>query len=462
MRSSPWGSSLLRGPALACALMFETLGERLQGALGDVRSRGALTEDDVAKAMRQVRLALLEADVNFKVVKQFTSAVKERATGSDVLDSLNPGQQVVKVVADELTELMGGSGRELAMSQSGPTVILMAGLQGSGKTTACGKLARFLKEEKGLDVALAACDLQRPAAVDQLIKVGERAGATVYEQGTGRDPVDVAEWALGQARAEKRDVLILDSAGRLHVDSELMDQLAQIKKRTKPHDVLLVVDAMTGQDAVNVAEAFAEATAFDGVILSKLDGDARGGAALSVKAITGKPILFASTGEKLDAFERFHPDRMAQRILGMGDVMTLIEKAEARIDERQAQDLERKIRKNQFTLDDFLEQMQQVRSMGPLQNILKMLPGVGQQLNGLKVDDKELDRLQAIITSMTPAERANPKIIDGSRRRRIAAGSGTNVQAVSNLVKQFAQMQKLMRQMARGKMPSLAQIASGR
>jgi signal recognition particle subunit SRP54 len=442
--------------------VFDTLADRLQGALGDVRSRGALTEDDVAKAMRQVRLALLEADVNFKVVKQFTNAVKERATGSDVLDSLNPGQQVVKVVASELTELMGGSGRELVFSKSGPTVILMAGLQGSGKTTACGKLARQLKEDKGLDVAVAACDLQRPAAVDQLIKVGERAGATVYEQGTGRDPVDVAEWALGQARAEKRDVLIVDTAGRLHVDAELMDQLSQIKKRTKPHDVLLVVDAMTGQDAVNVAEAFADATAFDGVILSKLDGDARGGAALSVKAITGKPILYASTGEKLDAFERFHPDRMAQRILGMGDVMTLIEKAEARIDERQAQDLERKIRKNQFTLDDFLEQMQQVRSMGPLQNILKMLPGVGQQLNGLKVDDKELDRLQAIITSMTPAERANPKIIDGSRRRRIARGSGTNVQAVSNLVKQFAQMQKLMRQMARGKMPSLAQIASGR
>jgi signal recognition particle subunit SRP54 len=442
--------------------VFDTLADRLQGALGDVRSRGALTEDDVAKAMRQVRLALLEADVNFKVVKQFTSAVKERATGSDVLDSLNPGQQVVKVVADELTELMGGSGRELALSKSGTTVILMAGLQGSGKTTACGKLARYLKQEKGLDVALAACDLQRPAAVDQLIKVGERAGATVYEQGTGRDPVDVAEWALGQARAEKRDVLILDTAGRLHVDAELMDQLTEVKKRTKPHDVLLVVDAMTGQDAVNVAEAFAEATAFDGVILSKLDGDARGGAALSVKAITGKPILFASTGEKLDAFERFHPDRMAQRILGMGDVMTLIEKAEARIDERQAQELERKMRKNQFTLDDFLEQMQQVRSMGPLQNILKMLPGVGQQLGALKVDDRELDRLQAIITSMTPAERANPKIIDGSRRRRIAAGSGTNVQAVSNLVKQFAQMQKLMRQMARGKMPSLAQIASGR
>jgi signal recognition particle subunit SRP54 len=442
--------------------VFDTLADRLQGALGDVRSRGALTEDDVAKAMRQVRLALLEADVNFKVVKEFTAAVKERATGADVLESLNPGQQVVKVVADELTQLMGGSGRDLVFSKSGPTVILMAGLQGSGKTTACGKLARHLKQEKGLDVALAACDLQRPAAVDQLIKVGERAGATVYEQGTGRDPVDVAEWALGQARADKRDVLIVDTAGRLHVDSELMEQLAQVKKRTKPHDVLLVVDAMTGQDAVNVAEAFADATAFDGVVLSKLDGDARGGAALSVKAITGKPILYASTGEKLDAFERFHPDRMAQRILGMGDVMTLIEKAEARIDERQAQDLERKIRKNQFTLDDFLEQMKQVRSMGPLQNLLKMLPGVGAQLNGLKVDDKELDRLQAIITSMTPAERANPKTIDGSRRKRIAAGSGTNVQAVSNLVKQFAQMQKLMKQMSKGKMPNLAQIASGR
>jgi signal recognition particle subunit SRP54 len=442
--------------------VFDTLADRLQGALGDVRSRGALTEEDISKAMRQVRLALLEADVNFTVVKQFTSAVKERAVGADVLESLNPGQQVVKVVADELTELMGGSGRELVLAKAGPTVILMAGLQGSGKTTACGKLARYLREDKGLDVAVAACDLQRPAAVDQLITVGERAGATVYEQGTGRDPVDVAEWALGQAKADRRDVLIVDTAGRLHVDSELMDQLAQIKARTKPHNVLLVVDAMTGQDAVNVAEAFADATAFDGVILSKLDGDARGGAALSVKAITGKPILYASTGEKLDAFERFHPDRMAQRILGMGDVMTLIEKAESRIDEREAQELERKIRRNQFTLDDFLAQMKQIRGMGPLQNLLKMIPGVGAQLNGLKVDDKELDRLQAIITSMTPAERANPKIIDGSRRRRIAAGSGTNVQAVSNLVKQFAQMQKMMKQISKGKMPNLAQIASGR
>jgi len=362
-----------------------------------------------------------------------------------------------------LTELMGGAGgRDIAFARGGPTVVLMAGLQGSGKTTACGKLARHLREEKGHDVALAACDLQRPAAVDQLVKVGSQAGATVYEQGTSRDPVDVAEWALGQAKADRRDVLIVDTAGRLHVDEELMDQLSKIKKRTKPHDVLLVVDAMTGQDAVNVAEAFAGATAFDGVVLSKLDGDARGGAALSVKALTGKPILYASTGEKLDAFERFHPDRMAQRILGMGDVMTLIERAESQIDESRAEELERKLKRNQFTLDDFLEQMHQVRKMGPLQGILKMLPGVGQQLGALQIDDRQLDRLQAIITSMTPEERADPKIIDGSRRRRIARGSGTSVQAVSQLVKQFAQMRKIMRQFSRGKMPSLEQLAGGR
>ncbi len=442
--------------------MFDTLSDRLQEALGDVRSRGKLTEDDVNKAMRQVRLALLEADVNFKVVKEFTAAVRARALGAEVLESLNPGQQVVKIVSDELTQLMGGSGRDLVFARGGPTVILMAGLQGSGKTTACGKLARHLREEKSLDVAVAACDLQRPAAVDQLVKVGSQAGAAVYEQGTSRSPVDVAEWALGQAKADRRDVLIIDTAGRLHVDEALMSELSEVKKRTKPHNVLLVVDAMTGQDAVNVAEAFAGATAFDGAVLSKLDGDARGGAALSVKALTGKPILYASTGEKLDAFERFHPDRMAQRILGMGDVMTLIEKAESKMDERQAAELERKIKKNQFTLDDFLDQLKQVRSMGPLQGLLKMIPGVGQQLGGLQVDDRELDRLQAIITSMTPEERANPKIIDGSRRRRIARGSGTSVQAVSQLVKQFAQMQKMMRQLAKGQMPDLQGLAGGR
>ena len=442
--------------------MFDALSDRLQAALDDVRSRGTLTEEDVSKAMRQVCLALLEADVNFKVVKDFTAAVKERALGQDVLGSLNPGQQVVKIVSDELAEVMGGSGRELAFAKPGPTVILMAGLQGSGKTTACAKLARHLREEHGMDAALAACDIYRPAAVDQLVKVGTQAGAHVYQQGTGRDPVDIAEWAVAQAKQDRRDALIIDTSGRLHIDEALMTELAQIRKRTKPHDVLLVVDAMTGQDAVNVAERFAETANFDGVVLTKLDGDARGGAALSVKAVTGKPILYASTGEKLGDFERFHPDRMAQRILGMGDVMTLVEKAERQLDERQARELERKIRKQQFTLDDFLAQMKQVRNMGPLQNLLRMMPGIGQQLGSLQVSERELDRLEAIILSMTPEERANPSIIGGSRRRRIARGSGTSVQAVSQLVKQFAQMKKLMRQMSRGKLPSLEQLAGGR
>jgi signal recognition particle subunit SRP54 len=311
-------------------------------------------------------------------------------------------------------------------------------------------------------VALAACDVYRPAAVDQLVKVGQQAGATVYEQGTNRDPVEIAEWALGRAKAENRDVLIVDTSGRLHIDEELMEELANIKKRTKPHDVLLVVDAMTGQDAVNVAEQFAQTANFDGVLLTKLDGDARGGAALSVKAVTGKPILYASTGEKLDAFERFHPDRMSQRILGMGDVMTLVEKAERQFDEKQAAELERKIRKQEFTFDDFLDQLHQIRKMGPLTGLLKMIPGMGAQLGNMKVDERELDRIQAIITSMTREERTNPSILNGSRRRRIAQGSGTNVSAVNQLVKQFSQMQKVMRQLSQGKTPSLSQLARGR
>jgi signal recognition particle subunit SRP54 len=442
--------------------MFDTLSERLQAALSDVRSRGTLTEDDVNKAMRAIRLALLEADVNFQVVKRFTAAVKERALGSDVLESLNPGQQVVKIVDDELTALMGGAGRDLVFASSKPTVILMAGLQGSGKTTACAKLARHLREEHKKDVALAACDVYRPAAVEQLVTVGEQAGATVYEQGTSRSPVDIAEWALGQAKSQGKDVLIVDTSGRLHVDQELMKELAEIKKRTKPHNVLLVVDAMTGQDAVNVAEQFADVANFDGVVLTKLDGDARGGAALSVKAVTGKPILYASTGEKLQAFERFHPDRMAQRILGMGDVMTLVEKAEREFDEKKTEELERKIRKQEFTFDDFLDQLHQIRRMGPVSGLLKMIPGLGSQLGGLKIDDRELDRVQAIITSMTAEERANPSILNGSRRRRIAQGSGTNVSAVNQLVKQFGQMQKMMRSLSQGKMPNLSQLARGR
>jgi signal recognition particle subunit SRP54 len=443
--------------------MFDLLSDKLQATLSDVRSRGKLSEVDVDRAMREIRLALLEADVNFKVVKEFTATLKERSMGGEVMESLNPGQQVVKIVNEELTALMGGAGRDLALASSGPTVVLMAGLQGSGKTTACAKLAKHLADG-GRDVALAACDVDRPAAVDQLVTVGGQAGAHVYQQGTDRDPVDIAEWALDQARSDGRDALIVDTSGRLHVDRELMDELAKIKKRVKPHDVLLVVDAMTGQDAVNVAEQFAEAAEFDGVVMTKLDGDARGGAALSVKAVTGKPILYASTGEKLDQFERFHPDRMASRILGMGDVLTFIEKAEESVDTQRAAALEEKIRKQTFTLEDFLEQMKQIRKMGPLTNLLGMMPGAGaamKELRRVKVDEGELDRLEAIILSMTPAERTHPEVINGSRRKRIAQGSGTTVQAVNQLVKQFAQMRKLMKRMAEGKMPNPQELMKG-
>ncbi|HKJ35079.1 MAG TPA: signal recognition particle protein [Solirubrobacterales bacterium] len=443
--------------------MFDQLSERLQGTMSDLRSRGKLSEDDVDKAMREIRLALLEADVNFKVTKQFVAAVREKAIGEGVLESLKPGEMVVKVVSEQLAELMGGSGRDLAFASKPPTVILMAGLQGSGKTTATAKLGRHLKEE-GKSVGVAACDTQRPAAVDQLDRLGRQAGVEVFQQGTERDPVDIAEWALGRARSQELDVLIIDTAGRLHVDNDLMDELVAIKKRTKPHNILLAVDAMTGQDAVNVAEQFAEATEFDGVVMTKLDGDARGGAALSVKAVTGKPILYASTGEKLDALERFHPDRMAQRILGMGDVLSLIEKAEKELDLSDAEDMERKMRRDEFTLDDFLKQLKQVRKMGPLTSVLGMMPGMGKamkELKGANVDDRELDRLEAIILSMTPEERRNPDVIRGSRRRRIAMGSGTNVQAVKQLTKQFDQMRKVMKQMASGKMPNPEALLRG-
>jgi signal recognition particle subunit SRP54 len=415
--------------------LFDSLSEKLQGTLAGVRQRGALTEDDINAAMREIRLALLEADVNFKVVKQFTATVKERCLGAEVSKQLNPGQQVVKIVNEELTKLMGGSSAGLTFSPRPPTVVLMAGLQGSGKTTATAKLAKMLREQHNSSVAVAACDVYRPAAVEQLVKVGTQAGATVYEQGTDRDPVDIAGWALDQATRDGKDVLIVDTSGRLHVDEALMEELARIKKRVRPHAVLLVVDAMTGQDAVNVAEQFAEVAQFDGVVLSKLDGDARGGAALSVKAVTGKPIMFASTGEKLGDFERFHPDRMAQRIL------------------------ERKLRKNQFTLEDFLDQLKRIRKMGPLTSILGMIPGLaGHQLSKMQVDDRELDRVEAIILSMTPYERRHPEAIKGSRRLRIAKGSGTSVQQVNQLVKQFGEMRKMMRGLQSGKMPDLGQL----
>jgi signal recognition particle subunit SRP54 len=453
--------------------MFDSLAEKLQGTLADVRNRGTLTEEDIDRAMREIRLALLEADVNFKVVKQFTAQVKERCLGADVIGKLNPGQQVVKIVAEELTELMGGppaggppaggegndSPSALSFSPKPPTVILMAGLQGSGKTTATAKLARYLREEHSSSVAVAACDVYRPAAVEQLVKVGAQAGAEVYFRDPthpDRDPVEIAAWALDRAKQEGKDVLIVDTAGRLHVDEELMGELVKISAAVKPDDVLLVVDAMTGQDAVNVAESFAEAVQFDGVIMSKLDGDARGGAALSVNAVTGKPIMFASTGEKLEQFERFHPDRMAQRILGMGDVMSLIEHAERQFDETEAAELERKLRKNELGLDDFLAQLKMIRKMGPLTSLLGMIPGLGgAQLSNMKVDERELDRIQAIIQAMTPEERRKPELIKGSRRLRIARGSGTSVQQVNRLVKQFSQMRKVMKQVGRGKTPDI-------
>jgi signal recognition particle subunit SRP54 len=446
-----------RAGPLAWALMFDSLSEKLQETLADVRQRGTLTEDDVNRAMREIRLALLEADVNFKVVKSFTAEVKERSLGREVIGQLNPGQQVIKIVDEQLTDLMGGAVRDLAFSPRPPTVVLMAGLQGSGKTTATAKLARYLREEHGSAVAVAACDVHRPAAVDQLVKVGAQAGADVYERGTDDSPVEIATWARGRAAEEGKDVLIVDTSGRLHVDEELMAELAAIKKAISPHTVLLVVDAMTGQDAVNVAEEFGAVAPFDGVVMTKLDGDARGGAALSVKAVTGKPILFASTGEKLDQFERFHPDRMAQRILGMGDVLTLIEKAERETDEEQAREMERKLRKAEFTLEDFLGQLKQVRRMGPISSLLGMIPGLAgaKELRGVKVEEREIDRVEAIILSMTAEERRRPELIKGSRRLRIARGSGTTVQAVNQLVKQFDQMRKLMKRLGEGKMPDI-------
>jgi signal recognition particle subunit SRP54 len=439
--------------------MFDSLAEKLQGTLSDVRNRGTLTEQDIDAAMREIRLALLEADVNFKVVRRFTAQLKERCLGADVIGRLNPGQQVVKIVAEELTALMGGASVGVSFSPRPPTVILMVGLQGSGKTTASAKLAKHLREEHSSTVALAACDVYRPAAVEQLVAVGAQAGAEVYEQGTERDPVDIAAWALERAAREGKDVLIVDTSGRLHVDEELMAELVRMRAAVRPHNVLLVADAMTGQDAVNAAERFAASALLDGVVMSKLDGDARGGAALSIRAVTGKPILFASTGEKLEQFERFHPDRMAQRILGMGDVMSLIEKAEREFDETGAIELERKLRRNEFGLDDFLDQLKTIRRMGPLTSLLGMIPGLGgAQLSDMKVDERELDRIQAIILSMTLEERHRPELVKGSRRLRIARGSGTSVQQVSRLVKQFGQMRKVMRQVGRGKLPDIAAL----
>ncbi|HZE29156.1 MAG TPA: signal recognition particle protein [Gaiellaceae bacterium] len=435
--------------------MFDTLSDRLQSALGDLRKQGRLDEESISRAMREVRLALLEADVNFEVVKDFVARVRERALGADVAKSLTPGQQVVKIVQEELTTLMGSGDSRLAFAGRPPTVILLAGLQGSGKTTAAAKLALLLRKE-GRKPGLVAADLQRPAAIDQLEQLGRQIQVPVFSEERS-DPVKAVEQGLEGARGEGLDTVILDTAGRLHVDEALMDELAAVRDATRPTNVLLVLDSMTGQDAVRVAESFAERVAFDGVVLTKLDGDARGGAALSVKAVTGKPIKLVSVGERLDQLEYFHPDRMAQRILGMGDVLSLIEKAEAAVEDDERVEMERRMMQGEFTFDDFLRSYKMLRRMGPLQGVLKMIPGMGKQLEGLDdVDERQLARVEGIVLSMTPQERRLPHVIDGSRRKRIAAGSGTSVEQVNQLLEARKQMAKMMKQLGKGKMPSFA------
>ncbi len=439
--------------------MFDTLSDKLQATLGDLRGHGRLSDEDLSKAMREIRLALLEADVNFQVVKDFVARVRERAAGAEVTKSLTPGQEVVRIVHEELTAIMGQGGSKLAFAGRPPTVILLAGLQGSGKTTAAAKLALLLRRE-GKAPALVAADLQRPAAIDQLEQLAKQIQIPVHLDKSAQDPVAIAKEGIEQAKAQGRDVVILDTAGRLHVDEEMMDQLARVRSASKPHNVLLVLDAMTGQDAVNVAEAFSQRIDFDGIVLTKLDGDARGGAALSVKAVTGKPIKLASTGEKLDQLEYFHPDRMASRILGMGDVLTLIERAEAAAEKDEQAELEKRLRQGRFSFDDFLQAYKMMRRMGPMKNVISLIPGLGKQLQGVNVDDRELGRVEAIVLSMTAEERSHPEIIKGSRRARIAAGSGTSVQQVNQLLAARKQMEKMMKQFGKGKMPNIQSIVA--
>ncbi len=423
--------------------LFSSLSEKLQDTFKRLKGKGKLSEKDIDVAMREVRIALLEADVNFKVVKKFISSVKERALGHEVLESLTPGQQVIKIVNDELVNLMGEKEVGINFAPKPPTVIMMVGLQGSGKTTTSAKLARTLKK-KGRSPLLVACDIYRPAAIKQLEVLGNQLEIPVFSKGT-ENPVVIANEAIVHAKENGMDVVIVDTAGRLHIDENLMNELGNIRKEIEPTEILLVVDAMTGQDAVNVAQAFDEKFEITGVVLTKLDGDTRGGAALSIREVTGKPIKFVGMGEKLDALEAFHPDRMASRILGMGDVLTLIEKAQETFDAKKAKEMEEKLRTQKFTLEDFLEQLQQMKSMGPLEDILGMIPGMGKQLKGMQIDEKELVKTEAIIQSMTPQERLKPEIINGSRKKRIAQGSGTKVQDINRLLKQFTEAKKMMK-----------------
>ena len=425
-------------------MAFEGLSEKLSGVFKRLRSRGKLSENDIKAAMREVRLALLEADVSYKVVKDFVTKVTERSAGAEVLNSLTPAQQVIKIVNEELTALMGNTSTKLNFPSKPPCIIMMCGLQGSGKTTHSAKIAKLLKSQ-GRRPLLVACDIYRPAAINQLQVVGEKAGVAVFEMGQ-IDPVKIASEAIKHAKDYGNDVVILDTAGRLHIDEELMKELEHIKGATKPHEILLVVDAMTGQDAVNVAKSFDEQLGISGVVLTKLDGDTRGGAALSVLAVTGKPIKFAGIGEKLDDIEPFHPERMASRILGMGDVLTLIEKAQTSYDEDEAKKLAQKLKQSSFDMNDLLEQFRQIKKMGSLKQIIGMLPGVGAQIKDEDIDEKQMSRTEAIITSMTNRERERPDIINPARKRRIAAGSGTRVEDVNRLLKQFEQMKKMMKQ----------------
>lgn len=432
-------------------MIFESLSDRLQATFKKLRGHGKLTEDDVNEAMREVRMALLEADVNFKVVKQFIKTVKERAIGQDILETLTPAQVVIKIVDEELTKLMGGTQSRLNISPKPPTVIMMVGLQGAGKTTSAGKLGLALKKQ-GKRPLFVAADIYRPAAITQLQVLGKQLDIPVFSMEQGTDAVTIAKSSIGYSQSHACDVVIIDTAGRLQIDEKLMQELRDIKSEVHPHEILLVVDAMTGQESVNVAQAFNDALGLDGVVMTKLDGDARGGAALSVKAVTGVPIKFIGLGEKLEPLEPFHPDRMASRILGMGDVLSLVEKAQATFDMEEAKKMEKKLRKDEFTLDDFLAQMQQVKKLGSLDNILGLIPGMGglkKQLAGqdIDLDGKEMRQIEAIIKSMTPKERANITIINGSRRKRIAMGSGTRVQDVNKLLKQFGEMKKMMKKM---------------
>ncbi|PKM96104.1 MAG: signal recognition particle protein [Firmicutes bacterium HGW-Firmicutes-1] len=427
-------------------MAFESLSDKFQSIFANLKRKGRLTEQDVTAAMKEVKMALLEADVNFKVVKDFVNTVKERAIGQDVMEGLNPGQYVIKIVNEELIALMGATESELTYAKQQPTVYMMVGLQGAGKTTTTAKLAGKIKKS-GKKPLLVACDIYRPAAIKQLQVVGEQVGVPVFTMGDQNKPVDIAKAALAHAEKNHNDVIIIDTAGRLHIDEKMMDELVEVREAVKPQEILLVVDAMTGQDAVNVAENFSEKIGIDGVILTKLDGDTRGGAALSVRAVTKKPIKFVGLGEKLTDLEVFYPERMASRILGMGDVLSLIEKAQDVMDEKKAAEMERKFRKAEFTFDDFLDQMQQIKKMGSLSDILNMIPGMGSQLKDVQIDDKEINKIEAMILSMTHAERGNPSLMNPSRKKRIADGSGTNMQDVNKFIKQFEQSKKMMKQM---------------